>query len=198
MGKISMLIPLVVIFILVACSGQPTVTSLPAEDVTPVATVRRVDAGITKVVSNGIITFTDSASGISLDYPEGWIMDQVRGGTRSPSVFVFTNYFHIPALMDKIPPDESAVYLTILQPNPEATLPGLVDSYKQQWTVEGSTIVTEENVTLVSGQAGTAILLDSYLGRQYYYLFTAVGDKLLFIEAIGDLAPVPAIAMTVR
>ena len=198
MGKINMLFPLVFVLILAACNGQPNVTSLPAEDVTQVATVRRVDPGITNVVSNGIITFTDSASGISLDYPEGWIMDQVRGGTRSPSVFVFTNYFHIPALMDKIPPDETAVYLTILQPNLEATLPGLIDSYKQQWAAEGSTILTEENVTLASGQPGTAILLDSYLGRQYYYLFTAAGEKLIFIEAIGDLAPVPAIAMTVR
>ena len=158
-----MLFPFFFVLILAACSGHPAATLAPAEDVTPVATIRGVDPGITSVVSNGIVTFTDSASGISLDYPEGWIMDQVRGGTRSPSVFVFTNYFHIPALMDKIPPDETAIYLTILQPNPEATLPGLIDSYKQQWAAEGSIILTEEKVTLASGQPGTAGLLDSIL-----------------------------------
>lgn len=183
--------------ILSACGDLPP-ASPPTPDVAPVATVRGVDPGFTTSASNGIVTFTDSVSGISLDYPEGWIMDQVRGGTRSPSVFVFTNYDHIPSVMDAIPADTTAVYLTVLKPNPDATLPGLVDSYKQQWLTEGSTILTEEDVILASGQPGKAFLLDSYLGRQIYYLITAVGETPVVVEGNGDLAPVAAVALSVR
>lgn len=189
---------LVFVFILPACSGQPDATSLPADEVTPLATARRVNAGITNVVSNGIVTFTDSASGISLDYPEGWMMDQVRGGTRSPSVFVFTNYGAIPSLMDKIPPEDTVVYLTIPQPTPEGTLAGMIESYKQTWQKEGSNILSEEDVTLTSGQPGKVILMNSYLGKQVYYLFTQVGETLVFIESYGNLTPVPAIALSIR
>lgn len=180
-----------------AC-GSPSPATQPVTDNTPIPTVRGEDPKMTNIPSGDIIIFTDAITGISLDYPEGWIMDQVRGGTRSPSVYVFTDYFHIPSLMDNIPEDQTAVYLTILQINPEMTLTALVDSYKQQWAKEGSTIASEENLTLNSGQPGTAFYLDSYLGKPYYYLFTAIGERLLFIEALGDLTPVPAIALTVR
>ena len=180
-----------------ACGGSPSPTSA-VTDTTPIATVRGQDPHITVIPSNGLISFTDAVTGVSLDYPEGWIMDQVRGGTRSPSVFVFTNYGHIPALMDKIPEHQTALYLNIMKPNPDTTLPGMIDGYKQQWIKEGSVIVTEENVILKSGQPAIAVYLDSYLGKPYYYLFTSVGDQLVVIEALGDLAPVPAIALTVR
>lgn len=197
--RIARLLILTLVFALgtSACGNQPAGTATE-EIVTPVATARRVDPGYALVPSNGIVTFTDATSGISLDYPEGWIMDQVRGGARSSNVFVFTNYFHIPALMDKIPDDETAIYLTILQPDPEATLAGMIEYYKAQWAKEGTVITSEENVTLKSGQPGTAFYVDSYLGRPYYYLFTSVNGTLVYIETLGDLAPVPAIALTVR
>lgn len=189
---------LAVVLGLSACSGEVAETSLPAENVTPVATVRRADPMITKVVSNGIVTFTDSVSGISLDYPEGWIMDQVRGGTRSPSVFVFTNYRVIPSLMDKIGPDETVIYLTIPQPVENGSLASMIDSYRQLWEKESSVITSEKDVTLKGGQPGKEIIIDSYLGQPYYYLFTQVGETLVFIEAYGALDPIPAIALTIR
>lgn len=189
---------LITVLSLSACSGQSNEIALPTEDVMPIATARRVDPGITNVVSNGIITFTDSDTGISLDYPEGWIMDQVRGGTRSPSVFVFTNYRVIPGLMDKIDPEDTVIYLTIPQPQPDGSLADLIDSYRQTWEKEGSSIASAEEVTLTNGQPGKVFLVDSYLGRQYYYLFTQVGEKLVFIEAFGVLTPVPAIALSIR
>ena len=193
-----MLVLLSIVMILAACSGQPDATVVPADEVTPVATVRRVNPGITNVVSNGIVTFTDSVSGVSLDYPEGWMMDQVRGGKRSPSVFVFTNYGAIPSLMDKISAEDTVIYLTIPQSKPDGTLAGMIDAYKQTWQEEGSSILSEEDVTLTSGRSGRYILLNSYLGKQFYYLFTQAGETLVFIEAYGNLTPVPAIALSVR
>lgn len=187
---------LICLLALSACGSGGT--AQPMEDVTPVATVRGVDPKITNVVANGIVKFTDSVTGVSLDYPEGWIMDQVRGGARSPSVFVFTNYRAIPSIMDNIPPEDTVVYLTILQPSPDQTLAGLIEIQKQKWLEEGSNILTEEDVTLTSGQPGKAILLNSYVGQRIYYLFTQIGDRLIYVEGMSELSPVASIALSVR
>lgn len=186
---------LVLSFVLASCAAPATATPAPAS---PEPTVRGVEPMYTNAASNGVITFTDSVSGISLDYPEGWIMDQVRGGTKSPSVFVFTNMFHIPSLMDKITDDVTVIYLTILIPSPEQSLNGMEESFKAQWQKEGSTIVSEQAVTIANGQAGVEIVLDSYIGRRNYFLLTQAGGKFLYFEGLGDLTPVKAIAFSVR
>ena len=100
--------------------------------------------------------------------------------------------------MDKIDPEDTVIYLTIPQPQPDGSLADLIDSYRQTWEKEGSSIASEEDVTLNSGQPGKVFIVDSYLGRQYYYLFTQVGEKLVIVEAYGVLTPVVVIALSLR
>ena len=181
-----------------ACSGGIVETPIPVESAIPMETMRSFDPDYTITEGDGIKIFSDSITGISLDFPGDWLMDQVRGGLRSPSVFVFTNYRAIPSLIDKIEPEDTVIYLTIPQPRPDGSLIGLIDSYRQAWAEEGSSIVSEQEVTLNSGEPGKMFILDSHLGRQYYYLFTQAGERFVFIEAYGALEPVTAIALSIR
>ena len=88
-----------------ACAGQAgdsaqTGNGETSENATPIATIKGVSPAYSQVASNGKVTFTDGLNEISVDYPDDWIGDQVRGGTRSPSMFIFTSYYRIPGMAD--------------------------------------------------------------------------------------------------
>jgi len=186
-----------------ACAGQAGDSGSDgngetSENATPIATIKGVSPAYTQVASNGKITFTDGLNGISVDYPDDWIGDQIRGGTRSPSMFIFTSYYRIPGMADPRTIDgETVITLTIIPPRDNNSIDALIKSQKETWVKDGTKILSEENVTLANGVTATAFVIDAYYG-QAYNLFTVVGGKLIFCEGTGDLEAAKAVCLSIR
>jgi hypothetical protein len=179
--------------ILSSCAPAATET----QSVTPVATKIVSGESFTQVASNGIVTFTDPDGPITLEYPEGWLIAPVAGGSRIPTVYLLTSLDYIPNVSVRVPDGETVVMISTKTWNPKNDLVGFADQQTKDLVSSGSTIVSEEDVIGKNGKTAKYFVVDAPEGR-IYLILTIAGDKYVVLSGRGDPAAIRAIGLSVR
>jgi heat shock protein HslJ len=170
----------------VTASPVPPATPLPPPATpTPTSTPPEPPAGFTQYV--------DPASGVSLWLPEGWTVVEpvVPGGAITLQSYPQDKYVG----GEGFRPGDSKCDLIVHPPGVS-----VADLVQQTKSAPMNTILSEQEVTLNSGQTGTRIEVDS-LGRSIA-LFAALPaegtGRAVTLACFGELAPFDEIAVTLH
>jgi hypothetical protein len=198
--KAKILLGITFLFVLAACASNATatLTPTPAITATPYPTHVLIDGMVTKVVSDGKVTFTDMNAGFALEYPEGWLIDLTAGGSRGVFVYLITSLDFIPGMRSAIPKDATLVFVTVAGWDEPNDLPAFVEFQKQGWEKSGDVIVSEEERAAPSGDPIKYVVTDSRDGHRYHIYLKTLGNRYTVISGYGDLEAIWAIALSVR
>jgi hypothetical protein len=197
--KNRLLLGIAMLLLLSACASAATATAIPtpAATVTPILSAAPMDSYVTQVVANGKVTYRDDNSDVTLEYPEGWLIDLTAGGTRGVYVYLITSLDFIPGMRSEIPEGATLVFVTIAKWEKANDLTAFVEFQKQGWQTSGDTIVSEEDRSTPAGDPVKYVVSDTRDGRNHIFIKT-VGRRYAIISGYGNLDALWAIAVSVR
>lgn len=190
--------------LLSACSFQVTTFS-PASTPSPLPEMPSEPAPVepTGVVPQGKLPaasfdaqlYVNETAGFALDYPVGWIVQEVVVGPRGTEI----QFLSSPDLADAttLPDGATRVSATIYQWDPKNDLAAYVANRKAAWDASGFRVVDEQSVTLELGLSAVQFVVETP-ETQTIFLIAALDDQYLQVSGEGDLELVKEIVGRVR
>ena len=140
-------------------------------------------------------TYINEEAGFALDYPAGWIANEVVVGSRGTQV-QFLSSAGI-AELATVPNGETRVNATIYQWDPKNDLAAFIANQKTAWEASGFTILEEEPLVLELGLPAVRFTVQT-LDANVVFLVTALEDQYFVLSGEGDLELVKEIIQRVR
>ena len=189
MKKLAYTLLLSVILLATACSSPGgTPTAVPVIPTEPVATVLPTEEPTPTpvVLSFKRAGYGNVEAGFELDYPEAWTASGtvVLGDRGSQALFTA--------------PDGTVTSLTDYGWEPVNDLEAYAAHRKEAWIASGMTILSEEPMTLASGQPGIRFITQTAEGEKVFFFLTPFADFYLELSGPGDPAMLSEIASTIR
>ncbi len=137
--------------------------------------------------AEGFTHYQDTKTGVSIDFPGSWIATGIVPGERV-TLQSYPENKYIGG--EAFEPGDTKCDLFIRDDV------SAEDFISQMRSNEAITILTEEQISLITGQTGTRIELDS-LGRSISVI-TEINSSTVVLTCYGDFSPVDAIAITLK
>ena len=140
-------------------------------------------------------TYVNEAAGFALDYPAGWVVNELAVGPRGTQI----QFLSAPELADvaTLPEGATRVSATIYQWDPKNDLDAYVANRKMAWEASGFQILEEESLMLDLGLPAVRFTVQTP-EAQAIFLFAALGDQYLEVSGEGNLELVREIVQRVR
>jgi heat shock protein HslJ len=135
----------------------------------------------------GFKQYQDTETGVTLDMPERWIATGIIPGQRVTLQSYPENKY---VGGEALEPGDTKCDLFIRNDI------SAKDFINQMRSNEAITIITEDEISLITGQTGTRVELNS-LGRSISVI-TEINGSTVVLTCYGDLSPVDAIAITLK
>jgi hypothetical protein len=136
----------------------------------------------------GFKQYQDSVVGVSVFVPESWVVNGVDPG-RLSYLQSYPEDKYIGG--EPFQPGDTKCDLYIRPPDLS-----IADAIQQWKSGPNTTVVSEQEVTLQSGELGTRIEVESM--GQSISLFTVINERTVVLACFGELAPFDEIAVTIR
>lgn len=136
-------------------------------------------------VSFEAATYRNESAGFELDYPATWTyVEDIYGDRGSGAQFTSSG--------------EIVMSATVYLWDPTNDLDAFVAVRKQAWSASGTTIVSEEEISLAGDHRAIRFVIQTQVGEQAFIMFTTIGERYLELAGSGDLNLLAEIAGTVR
>ena len=203
MPRFNWILPLTLIVLLAACTGESPVIStltLPTAAVTPALqtptlapttapTEEPAAPSFTEPPAPSLsfepATYRDEEAGFEFQYPAAWTVSNLGSlGTRGSGAQLLLN-------------GKPQMNLTLYQWDPKGDLAAWAAHRKGAWSASGFEILSEEYLALASGEPAVRFVVQTP-EQQALFFFTPIGDRYLELSGAGDLSLLKEITRTLR
>jgi hypothetical protein len=143
-------------------------------------------------------TYQDTNNNYEFDYPANWAFDDGEQHSRGYYVQFYSWDWQPGEIIETTPAGETMLSVTVNYWDPKNDLEAFVDQRKLAWDSSGTSILSDERVTLEGERLAAQFTVQSIDGTQSYYLFTTIGEQYLTFSGSGDLGLLSDIAHTMR
>jgi hypothetical protein len=176
----------VAILFVQSCNLNVTPTSEPPSPASPTEEIPKPTPLPVFEPPEGFKEYQDTVAGVSIYVPENWIVDGVDPGRLS-----YLQSYPQDKYIGGGPfqPGDTKCDLTIRPP--DENIADLIEQWKSG---SNTTVISEKEITLGSGELGTRLEVDSM--GQSISLFTVINERIVVLSCFGELAPFDEIAVT--
>ena len=143
-------------------------------------------------------TYRDDEAGFEFDYPVGWTFDPGEHQSRGYYVQFYSWDWQPGDPIDPLPEGGTVLSITIQLWDPKNDLEAFINQRKLAWDSSGTSILSEERLTLAGDRPAAQFVVQGVDGSQAFFLLTTNGEDYLVLSGNGDLSLLAEIVKTLR
>jgi hypothetical protein len=164
---------------------EPTTTPLPTQTPLPQPAFEAT-------------TYRDDQAGFEFDYPVGWTFDPGEHQSRGYYVQFYSWDWQPGDPIDPLPEGGTVFSITVQLWDPKNDLEAFINQRKLAWDSSGTSILSEERLTLAGDRPAAQFVVQGVDGSQAFFLLTTNGEDYLVLSGNGDLSLLAEIVKTLR
>ena len=142
--------------------------------------------------------YQDKNAGFEFDYPAGWSFDSGEGLSRGYYVQFFSWDWKPGNPIDPMPEGGTVLTVTVQFWDPKNDLEAFISQRKMAWDASGTSILSEERITLAGDQPAAEFIVQGPEGTRAFIMMRTNGENYLVLSGNGNLNLLAEIARTLR